>query len=175
MRSATARVIIGAIAWAAVAAAAFLLFRSEQHINQLARSLHVFDQHARDASDALAEARVAQHGYVAAGQGDEFWMAKVSSSTQTAAAALVALSQSATAAGRTAVDEATATAREFSNVDKRVRDYLKSEQPLMAADVIFTEGSDAAATAGRQVETARLAEHQAFDSEVAAIRREQAM
>ena len=32
----------------------------------------------------------------------------------------------------------------------------------MAADVIFTEGSDAAATAGRQVETARLAEHQAL-------------
>ena len=40
---------------------------------------------------------------------------------------------------------------------------MTSGQQLMAADVIFTEGSDAAATAGRQVETARLAEHQAFD------------
>jgi hypothetical protein len=45
----------------------------------------------------------------------------------------------------------------------------------MAADVIFTEGSDAAATAGRQVETARLAEHQALDGEVAAIRKQQAV
>ncbi len=45
----------------------------------------------------------------------------------------------------------------------------------MAADVIFTEGSDAAATAGRQVETARLAEHQAFDADVAGVRRQQAI
>ena len=33
----------------------------------------------------------------------------------------------------------------------------------MAADVIFTEGSEAAANAARQIETARLAEHQAAD------------
>jgi hypothetical protein len=46
---------------------------------------------------------------------------------------------------------------------------------LMGADVIFTEGSDAAATAGRQVETARLAEHQAFDRNVAEMRRQQAI
>jgi hypothetical protein len=45
----------------------------------------------------------------------------------------------------------------------------------MAADVIFTEGGDAAATAGRQVETAQLAEQQAFDGEVAAIRKQQAI
>ena len=56
-----------------------------------------------------------------------------------------------------------------------MRDYLRSEQPLMAADIIFTEGSDAAATAGRQVETARLAEHQAFDRYAADMRRQQAI
>ena len=50
-----------------------------------------------------------------------------------------------------------------------------SDQQLMAADVIFTEGSDAAATAARQVETARLAEHQAFDRDVAELRKQQAV
>ena len=159
----------------AIGVAAVLLMRSERHINGLASALRGFDQHAREASYALAEARVAQHGYVAAGQGDAFWMSKLSSSTEAAAAALTALRQSASAAGRTPVEEAAATAAEFSSIDQRVRDYLKSEQPLMAADVIFTEGSDAAATAGRQVETARLAEHQAFDADVAGIRRQQAM
>ena len=54
------------------------------------------------------------------------------------------------------IDEAAATVTEFSAIDKRARDYLKSGQQLMAADVIFTEGSDAAATAVRQIETARL-------------------
>jgi hypothetical protein len=174
MRSAALRLAFGAMALIAIGVSASLLIRSERHITQLAASLRAFDQHAREASDALAEARVAQHGYVAAGQGDAFWMTKVSASTEASAAALSALRQSATAAGRTAADEANATAAEFSSIDERVRDYLSSGQQLMAADVIFTEGSDAAATAGRQVETARLAEHQAFDREVADIRRQQA-
>jgi hypothetical protein len=158
----------------AIGVSAFLLIRTEQQINELAASLRAFDQHAREASDALTEARVAQHGYVAAGQGDAFWMAKVAASSESAAAALSALRQSATAAGRTSIDEAAATATEFSSIDTRVREYLTSGQPLMASDVIFTEGSDAAATAGRQVETARLAEHQAFDRQAADIRRQEA-
>ena len=44
----------------------------------------------------------------------------------------------------------------------------------MAADVIFTEGGQLAAVAARQVETARLAEHQAFDAQEAAVRKQQA-
>ena len=90
-------------------------------------------------------------------------MSKVTASTEAVNAALAALRQAATPVARTAIEEATATAAEFGSIDRRVREYLTSGQPLMGADVIFTEGSDAAATAGRQVETARLAEHQAFD------------
>jgi hypothetical protein len=159
----------------AIGVAAFLLIRTEQQIGQRAASLRAFDQHAREASDALEEARVAQPGLVAAGQGEAFWMGKLTASTEALDAALAALRQAATPGARTAVDEATATAGEFGNIDRRVRDYLASGQPLMAADVIFTEGSDAAATAGRQVETARLAEHQAFDRDVAEMRRQQAI
>jgi hypothetical protein len=175
MRSTAVRVTIGAIAWIGLAVGAFLLIRSERHINDLSASLRAFDRHAREASDALEEARVAQHGYVAAGQGEAFWMNKLSASMEFATAALTALEQSASATGRTTVGEASATATEFLNIDRRVRDYLASDQRLMAADVIFTEGSDAAATAGRQVETARLAEHQAFDRDVADIRRQEAV
>jgi hypothetical protein len=159
----------------AIGVAAFLLIRTEQQIGQRAAWLRAFDQHAREASDALEEARVAQPGLVAAGQGEAFWMGKLTASTEALNAALAALRQAATPGARTAIDEATATAAEFGNIDRRVRDYLASGQPLMAADVIFTEGSDAAATAGRQVETARLAEHQAFDRNVAEMRRQQAI
>jgi hypothetical protein len=42
----------------------------------------------------------------------------------------------------------------------------------MAADVIFTEGGDAAAAAARQVEMARLAEQQAFDTAEGRLRRQ---
>jgi hypothetical protein len=64
---------------------------------------------------------------------------------------------------------------DFSAIDKRARDYLKSGQPLMAGDVIFTEGSDAAATAARQIETARQAQHQESDVEAALVREQQAL
>jgi hypothetical protein len=99
----------------------------------------------------------------------------VNASTEGVTGALAALRQASTPGARTAIDVATATAAEFGNIDRRVRDYLKSGQPLMAADVIFTEGSEAAATAGRQVETARLAEHQSYDLDVAEMRRQQAI
>jgi len=159
----------------AIGVAAFLLIRTERQIGERASALRAFDRHAREASDALAEARVAQHGYVAAGQGEAFWMSKVTASGEMVHMALVALGQNATPAGRTAVAEATETAWAFGDIDKRVREYITSGQQLMAADVIFTEGSDAAATAGRQVETARLAEHQAFDRDLAEMRRQQAI
>jgi hypothetical protein len=175
MRSRALRLTFGAVALIAIGAAAVQLFRSEEQIGFLASSVRVFDQHAREATDALADARVAQQAYVAAGQGAAFWMSKVSATREAATVALEALHRSAAAGTRTALDTATATAVEFESVDKRAREYLKSGQALMAADVIFTEGSDAAATAGRQVESARLAEHQAFDAEVAAIRTQQAM
>jgi hypothetical protein len=73
------------------------------------------------------------------------------------------------------VDQAAATVTEFSAIDKRARDYLTSGQPLMAGDVIFTEGSDAAATAVRQIETARQAQHQAADVDMAAVRKQQTL
>lgn len=173
MVSRALRLTLGMAAWIAIGAAAVPVIRFEQQIRQHAASVRAFDQHAREATDALAEARVAQQAYVAAGQGVAFWTAKVSATGEAVATALSALRESASAGARTAVDEATATAAEFASIDKRVRDYLKSGQQLMAADVIFTEGGDAAATASRQIETARLAEHQAFDVDAAAIRTQQ--
>ena len=134
-----------------------------------------FDQHARDASAALVDARVGQQAYVAAGQGVAFWFAKTASAVQSATDGLTALRETAGAAALTAIDQASATVTEFSAIDKRARDYLTSGQPLMAGDVIFTEGSDAAATAVRQIETARQAQHQAAEVETAAVRKQQTL
>lgn len=173
MFSRALRLTCGILAFLAVGAAAFLLNSSNQHIAQQAALLRAFDQHARDASDALVDARVSQQAYVAAGQGIPFWTGRASAALQSATTALTALHESAGAGARTALDEATATVVEFAAIDKRVRDYLKSGQQLMAGDVIFTEGSDAAATAGRQIETARLAEHQADETQVTGIRKQQ--
>jgi hypothetical protein len=167
--------MIGATAWIALGIAAVLVYRSEQHIARLTVSSRIFDQHAREAADALVDARVAQQAYVAAGQGIGFWMPKVSGSTDTAQSALAMLREQASAAAQTPLDQAAATTTEFVSIEQRVREYLKSSQLLMAADVIFTEGNEAAANAVRQVAAAAEAEHQALDATEAAIRKQEAL
>ena len=139
-------------------------------------SVRAFDLHARETADALGELRVAQQAYVAAGQGVAFWMSKVATTAAVVRNGIIALRPSAASGpARAALMEAEAAVAEFDAVDKRAREYLKSGEHLMAADVIFTEGGDTAATAGRLVERARLSEHQALDARVAAVRRQQAL
>ena len=175
MYSRALRLSCGLLALIAIGAAAFLLIRSEQHITQQDAALRAFDQQARDASASLVEARVGQQAYVAAGQGVAFWFGKTAAAVQAATGGMAALQQAAGAAARTALEEAAATITEFSAIDKRARDYLKSGQQLMAGDVIFTEGSDAAATAVRQIETARQAQHQAAEVNERAVRKQQTL
>src|SRR5205823_13933000 len=76
-----------------------------------------------------------------------------------------------TADGRRALDLAPAGVVGFGAIDKRARDYLKSDQALMAGDVIFTEASQAVVSAARQVETARMAERQGVDATEAGTRK----
>ena len=173
MRSAAFRATIGATAWIALGVAAALLFRSEQQLTRLTASIRTFDLRAREATNALVEARVSQQAYVAAGQGIGFWMPKVAASTESAQTALGALRESASAPAQTPLEQAAITVTEFSGIEKRVRDYLKSSQLLMAGDVIFSEGNEAVANAGRQIEAAREAEHEVFDTSAAAIREQE--
>jgi hypothetical protein len=163
------------LALIAIGAAAFLLINSEQRINQRANLLRAFDRDAREATDALVDARVGQQAYVAAGQGVAFWFDKTARSLQSASDALTRVHGGAGTFATTSLDQAAATIAEFSAIDKRARDYLNSGEQLMAGDVIFTEGGQAAATAVQQIETARQAQHQEAEAETAAIRKQQAL
>jgi hypothetical protein len=119
---------------------------------------------------------VAQQAYVAEGQGVDFWMPKVASLHESITGTLAALRQSPLSSGASgALDEAVATVAEFGNIDRRTRDYITGDEKLMAADVIFTESGEAVANAARQIETARLAEHQAADLAEAALRKKEAL
>jgi hypothetical protein len=176
MRSRAARWTFGTVTWIALGAAVFFVFKSEQQIASLTSSLHAFDLHAGDAIDALGNLRAAQQAYVSAGQGVAFWMPKVASTTDALTTALTALYQTKVGAGtRTALDEAGATVAEFADTDRRAREYVASGQQLMAADVIFTEGGNAAESAARQVEAARRVEREAYDANSAAIRQQEAL
>jgi hypothetical protein len=174
MGSRTARLTVATLAWLAIPAASFFLIQSEKQIAVGRAGERAFDLHAREATDALAELRAAEQAYVAEGQGVAFWMPKVSTATESIGDAIRSLRNSAASSvGRSALDEAANTIVEFATIDKRARDYINAGQTLMAGDVIFTEGGTTAANAGRQVESARLAEQQALDQSEADLRREQ--
>jgi hypothetical protein len=175
LHSRALRLTYGIVALIAIGAAAFILIRSEQDVSQKTASLRAFDERARASSNAVVDARVGQQAYVAAGQGLDFWFLKTAAAIQSATDGLTKLGQSADAGARMAIEDAATTVAEFAAVDKRARDYLKSGQQLMAGDVIFTEGSAAAATAMRQIENARQAQHLAADTEAAAIRKQEAL
>ena len=146
--------------------AAAAVFNRSLEIPLTARhaALRDFDWRAREAADALAELRAAQQVYLAFGQGPDFWMAKVDAIGQRVSEALAALQASATnETSKSALDQAVAASTEFSNVDGRARGYLKNGAPLMAADIVFSEGTCAATGTSQHVEEARIEEHLALD------------
>jgi hypothetical protein len=153
------------LALIALGLAAAFVTRTNQQIVTRTASVRAFDLRAGETADALADLRAAQQAYVAAGQGVAFWMPRVDSTTASVRDGILALRQMADSAdGRAALMEAEAAIGEFDAVDKRAREYLKSGESLMAADVIFSEGGAPARNAARLVERARVAEHQALDA-----------
>src|SRR5262245_18122823 len=170
--SRAARLILSATAWIALGAAAFFVVTTEQQIADRHSAVRTFDLRAREAAVALADARAAQQAYVAAGQSSTYWIPKVAMITQEVGSSLETLRGTAvSAAAGQALLDAASTLTEFGNVDKRVRDYLKADESLMASDIVFSEGTVAASRAAVQVEAARIAEHQAFDADEATLRR----
>ena len=157
MRSRAARFTLGAAAWLAIGGAAAVLAYSERRIANERAAAHTFDLRAREAGDALADLRASQQAYVATGQGVAYWVPRVASIADAISHTLTLLRASAASAvSRVSLEEAAASVTEFATVDKRARDYIKSGQPLMAGDMIFTEGNQMAAQAARYVESAPM-------------------
>jgi hypothetical protein len=175
MRSRAARLTISAAALIALAAAGFLAYQTERRIATRHEAVRAFDLRARETANILADIRSAQEAYVAAGQGAAYWMPKVTALLEEVAPKIDQLRASAVStSARSGLMEAAARVSEFGNVDRRVRDYMRSGQTLMASDVVFTEGGETTVAAARLVESARLAEHQTLDADEAALRRRQA-
>lgn len=176
MQSRALRFVLLVVCVIGMAAAAAFIRSSEKSLTNRRAALRDFDGRARETTDALADLRTAQQAYVAVGQGTGFWMPKVDETIQTVTGALAPLQQAATSpASTSALDEAAATLAEFGNVDQRIRGYLTSGAQLMAADIVFTEGGETAASAARQIERARIEEHVAFDLHEAKIRVQELM
>ena len=164
MRSRAVRLTLSAMAVAALAAAAFFVFNTEQHIAQRRAAALRFEERVRAVDRALTDMRAAQHAYVGAGQSADAWIPKVAGLRGEAASGIDDLrAAAATTDARTSLLEASSTVVELGDVDRRVVDYLKSGQDVMAADVVYSEAGQKVALATNQVDAARALEQQGLD------------
>lgn len=125
----------------------------------------------RDALVAtLADLRASQVAYVARGQGDGFWMSHVSKLLPSFGQQMAAFKDSLSApAAQADLEPAAAAMENFQKLDARAQEYVKSGDPLLASDLIFSDGLGAIATATSQVQAALTDELQVRDAATTAL------
>ena len=107
----------------------------------------------------LGDLRAAQQAYVAAGQDRLYWTARVNSHLDTVRSGLDDLRRLAiNPASIAALDSAADAVANLERMDGRAREHVDLGQPLMASDLIFTDGLELAARATTNVDLARASE-----------------
>ena len=163
------------ICLAAVGGAAYLLWSSSRTTANDRAMARTFTENAHLASVAIADLRAAQQSYVAIGQGEDFWFARVTAIKKEIDDRIAALRAGARAA-ETATDlEAAATAlQEFMQMDLRARDLTRGRQLTQASDMIYADGLDLTKKAADAIDRALTAETVAGDTQAAGEQQQQA-
>jgi hypothetical protein len=171
MTSRVARAAVLVVALGSLGAAAYVVFDAEQTLktHQMARTS--FDGAAQSVLSDLARLEAAEQAYVAEGQGVDYWLTQAADAQVKVDRGLATLAGDAAGDGtRSAIQAASGVLEEFRTLDLRARRYLKNNQPLMASDVIFTDGLTAGNAVGEHVATARANEAAVQDATIDALR-----
>jgi CHASE3 domain sensor protein len=153
------RVALVIVCLAASAAAAFLIWTFEQQLRAQQGASREFTSAALAARIAVSELRGAQQGYVAAGQGPDFWFARVSAIAKDLRNDLAALKSLASSPEASiAIEDATGALQDFDQMDRRARDFAHAHQLLSASDLIFADGFDLTKKTGDAVDRALASE-----------------
>jgi CHASE3 domain sensor protein len=154
-----ARLTVAVLFGLVCAAAAWQYARVERSLSSQGGRAAAFERDARALVSAVTELRSAQQGYVAAGQGADYWTARVSKDLPALRARLEGLRRQAVDAGAVTHLNAAASALErFSLIDNRAREYARGGQRLLASDVIYGEGFELTRAAVGQIDAARETE-----------------
>lgn len=161
---------------AALAGAAYLLWSSNRTSKLDLAAMRQFETHARAATAGIADLRAAQQSYVAVGQGEDFWFARVDAIRKDVEARIAAMRLGSTASGAaTDLDAAAAALQDFAQMDGRARDSARGRQLTLASDMVFGDGFDLTKKAGDAVERAVMAEQTERDAAAASVRRQQVL
>jgi hypothetical protein len=174
MRNRAVRAALFGLFLVAVGVAAYLFWIGESKAREEEQAALAFDGSARAAARALTDLRLAQQGYVAAGQGDQFWASKADEAAAAVRDALTRMRTGATAAGgQTDIETATSAFQDLLQLDGRARDYARSGQKLLASDLIFSDGLEMTRAALTAIEQARSTETEAHAAAVRTVHKRQ--
>ena len=156
------RVLVVFIGMAIGITAGYFLKDIDTRVHTQRTETDALREQAKALSATIAEVRVGLVSYVARGQGEAFWMAHVAGLLPTLQQQSADFGATLTAPGARAAHEAAVAALEnFRTIDSRVKEFVTSGNSLLAADLIFSDGLESAATASTQVAAALSEELQA--------------
>jgi hypothetical protein len=155
---------------------AYLVWTSEGRARRDASDARTFENAAVAVERAVLDLRAAQQAYVAAGQGDGFWISKVAAATVAVRNGLDALrSQAKSPEAQSMIENASSALQDFEQIDRRARDYTRNGQKLLASDLIFADGLEITGAMVASIEQARAAEAQVSDTARAVTTRAEAV
>ena len=159
---------------AAMSAAAYLFWMAEQEGRSEAAAARAYETQTAAAAGLVADLRSAQQAYVTPGQGPDFWFARTAAIGSDLKAQLTALrSHAAAVQAASAIDDALPVLQDFEQMDLRARDYTRSRQISLAADLIYSDGMELSRKLTAAVESARTLDAEARDQAAAALQRRQ--
>ena len=172
MKSRALRFVLHALFVGVVAAAAYVVWKKNAEGSAAAQAARAFDQRASAVSRSLLEIKGAQSGYVAAGQGEDYWVTRVDSLMASVRDGLAALGpMTRQSPSITEIAAAAAAFEDFEQMDRRARDYARGGQRLLASDLVFSDGIEKMDAAVAALDRARTNERAAVDDALAQTRR----
>ncbi|MGH9371890.1 MAG: GAF domain-containing protein [Vicinamibacterales bacterium] len=159
MKSRALRLTLLVLFVGVIAGAAYLVWKEERQVAAAAAAFQAFDDRARAVSRLVLDIKGAQAGYVAAGQGDDFWIARVDAFLESVRDQMPALrSQARSSLARNEIASAAAAVDDFEQMDRRARDYVRGGQRLLASDLVFSDGIERIDAALTGIDRARHGE-----------------
>src|SRR4051794_31792713 len=159
MKSRSARLALLVLFVLALGVTAYLFRKGEIARRAETAAAAVFNAQARSTSRNILELRAAQQAYVATGQGENFWAARVTSTLATVKEGLATLRSAAISAdAQAALDTAAGSIQDFAQMDARARTYVRGNQNILASDMIFSNGNELTDAAVGALEKAASAE-----------------
>ena len=171
MNSRLIRILLVVIGIAIGLTAGYFLNNIDNELSAQRLSANALRDQAAALSSTIADVRAGQFAYVGRGQGEAFWISHVEGLMPVLQNRAAEFGASLTSPqSKSTFETAAAALANFQTLDAKVKDYVKSGNSLLAADMIFSDGLESTTAASTQVAAALAEELQHRSTAMASLR-----